>query len=115
MERLLERLSLADEVSKYGAIVDNPGNEEWPFKAECTFTWSYKECGERKSLTETITVLLSRSKKTFMLDHERWLRAGDLVDFFKFANCSPYNLHKEDRESLARWMAIERRINVWED
>ena len=118
-KKVLERLSLADEVSKYGTIVDNPGDEVWPFKAECLIPHSKLEDGKRMKWFEKITVLLSKSQKTFLIDDEDRRCAGDALEFIEHAClCRPrwndFNIEGH-RGEFARKLAICRHWNVWEE
>ena len=119
-KRVLERLSLADEVSKYGVIVDNPGDEVWPFKAECTIQRRIYEKGEFKEYyDEKVTVLLSKSKKTFLVDDEDRGSFGDALEFLyqvvpMIPRWDAYNVVGR-RDEFARMLAIKRHWNVWED
>ena len=119
-KRVLERLSLADEVSKYGVIVDNPGDEVWPFKAECTIQRRIYEKGKFKEYyDEKVTVLLSKSKNTFLVDDEDRGSFGDALEFLyqvvpMIPRWDDYNVVGR-RDEFARMLAIKRHWNVWED
>lgn len=120
-KRVLERLSLADEVSKYGVIVDNPGDEVWPFKAECTIPRKKKITGgDYEDYEEKVTVLLSKSKKAFLIDDGNILHSGDAFEFVYQARIwrrDPWCkwTRPDDLYGCCRLIATERHWNVWED
>ncbi len=121
VERLLKRLSLADEVSKIGTIVDNPGNDEWPYKAECHFHWNNLGLlGRVEPVDRDVTLLLSKSKNIYLISSENYRAAGDVLHFmtvFGRRDLFQKDLVEclRDRQRAAERIAIVHGFNVWED
>ena len=121
VERLLKRLSLADEVSKFGTIVDNPGNDEWPYKAECHFHWELVGLlGRVDSVDRDVSVLLSKSKNIYLISSEDYISGGDVMDFLTVFGCRELfhrhiGAYLNNRQAAAERIAIVRGFNVWED
>jgi len=119
-KRVLERLSLADEVSKYGVITDNPGDEVWPFKAECVFPRPSRRLRESvENYADPGPVLLSRSKRAFLIDDGKVRHTGDVLEFlYQIRLMTPFKYPlalPDQRFRLAGTIACLHHWNVWED